>query len=567
MIDKKDTIKENEEFPPYLPKKWAYGIIFLILTFTLGIQIPFFWSQLSTLCQSFPWSSGWLGIAGKVILFVVTSFLALRQLDYYYGYFGSGKSGFFKSLRWWTPREITLDMALGVWGALLWFFAINMPAFWLAAFGIYCFFGWSRCHTTLRRKIYSDKAARKLTRRPLWGNPLSSYPIGNLKKFSQSIDGKYGPFKLRFVHVLTGWCWAFSTVGFISIMGFITSFHVLLHWGNQVFTVYCFAWALVQMSCWGQITAPLSLKWGKKTWQRYVKSGQKRRLWTVYVKSGVLIGILMLGGMLSRHEIIALFVRSKAVKQEVELGVIPHFKSLPPGYMRGIVVSYMTPIWQKEFPEIIGNNYWTIGAQNQRGYSTRFDPKSEYYQSWLGVYVAKVPGHRPFGLRDDGIPDITVLTKLAILDQKAWLHLYGDPNPKAEVKKIVWQYVTTIDGHKAFVYYGEIESHADVSRVIVKYRSLFTRAFRTPQGKAAEIQSSTFVPIVDLWDDIVKPHHTILLKGYYVAIAVPEKDAVVCLYLNGAEYQTKSGVKRNTFPHVKLLFDSVIRNLYLGDPR
>ncbi|MCB1322365.1 MAG: PilZ domain-containing protein [Leptospiraceae bacterium] len=77
--------------------------------------------------------------------------------------------------------------------------------------------------------------------------------------------------------------------------------------------------------------------------------------------------------------------------------------------------------------DLIGCNYYPLPAPlADVSYSARFDPRSVYFLSWVGVYVLPP-------LNGQRIP-ISVYTQLVNKDNRAWLRLMGDPNPVSDME-------------------------------------------------------------------------------------------------------------------------------------
>jgi hypothetical protein len=74
--------------------------------------------------------------------------------------------------------------------------------------------------------------------------------------------------------------------------------------------------------------------------------------------------------------------------KEKRLGYQLEFKNIPRNWLQAKVVYEMDSVWKNEGLHAIGTNYFTIGCI-ENGLSSRFNPDSVYYQSWLGGYLVK----------------------------------------------------------------------------------------------------------------------------------------------------------------------------------
>ena len=112
------------------------------------------------------------------------------------------------------------------------------------------------------------------------------------------------------------------------------------------------------------------------------------------------------------------------------------------GYFRqdGVAIDFIgiTPAWVKPMKNLMntiwtpiqakGVNYFTFAAPGNlfRSFSERSNPRSPYYQAWVGGYVTK---------RTDGsVPSDLPMwaSQVTALDQRSWLSAMGDPMPVAD---------------------------------------------------------------------------------------------------------------------------------------
>lgn len=252
-------------------------------------------------------------------------------------------------------------------------------------------------------------------------------------------------------------------------------------------------------------------------------------------------------------------------KTEAATGVVPritHFSGFYPGHESSIMSGY----WQAGGVPIQGVNYWTMGIPTDCVSSSRFDPDSRMYQAWLGAYTL-VPldekCQRPPGIKN-GSPDMKFFGRIAAIDQNVWLKLYGVEFPYASLEKWELKEKTNIGGNDAWVYYGEMISLSDVGEEgAYGYAHLAARRLRFVPDSEIGIspEEKFFVPDAALWKDKVDPHHRLLLKGLFAV--VPYGRGVACAYMNGAEFEDKSGKSHDTWPLLKDDAEAALRSVKL----
>jgi hypothetical protein len=214
-------------------------------------------------------------------------------------------------------------------------------------------------------------------------------------------------------------------------------------------------------------------------------------------------------------------------------------------FLKGYVSTNMSDKWQGKDIPIKGNNYWTIGPPTQTGNSSRFDPTSNLYQAWFGIYTHVGVDGKQFGLKDNE-PDIELLKRLAEVDQDFWLKAYGDPNPFSRLTKFESRGHLLVDGNKAWLYYGEMHSHSDVGFKGRGYEKAYGRVRAEKFDLDTASKASLFIPNPQLWSNYVNSYHPINLKGFFTVI--PFERSTVCIYLNGAEYQDNNKKHYDTWP-------------------
>lgn len=145
-------------------------------------------------------------------------------------------------------------------------------------------------------------------------------------------------------------------------------------------------------------------------------------------------------------KIVEVFYIPRFKKIEEEIGFKIGYKRISNIFIDGLVVCDMTNTWKKFGLKIEkGANYFTMGRVVD-GVSTRFDPKAQEYQSWLGGYTVKLEGSQEWTPKDH--------FRFAIADQNSWLkNWYGDPTPVTTIEG--WELIP-IDNIKIGQYVGKL---------------------------------------------------------------------------------------------------------------
>lgn len=201
----------------------------------------------------------------------------------------------------------------------------------------------------------------------------------------------------------------------------------------------------------------------------------------------------------------------------------------------------MTRTWKKAGLDIAkGQNHFTIGREVD-GVSSRFDPSSITYQSWLGGYTVRLGSDRPWSVED--------YCKLAIADQNSWLNWYGDPSPFTSVA--AWQYeevgkFAIRGGYVGTLYEGGFDSHTDIGPNIRTLRFYFaSNSLATLYNLANPRLSLTAETLTPRSNGF--PYQEISGKVYLGVIDVKPCVKVI-LYGNGIFRQT---IPTNTFDVLK----------------
>ncbi len=176
----------------------------------------------------------------------------------------------------------------------------------------------------------------------------------------------------------------------------------------------------------------------------------------------------------------------------------------------------------------------------------RFDPLDSHYQAWTGAYLIwNSENNRCVGF-EDGEPVLEELATIGVGDQTAWLRSFGDPNPVVQITRADPLNPQDFHSHAKTAFLGEMMTHSDVS----------------PQGPRDWRYQIIFgKPPRDVFE-LVKPHHEVLLRGYYVAWPIPKFNATIIIYGAAvARAEMRDGRIISYWNRLKHEFKHVIRNV------
>jgi hypothetical protein len=204
--------------------------------------------------------------------------------------------------------------------------------------------------------------------------------------------------------------------------------------------------------------------------------------------------------------------------QERKDGVAIYFASAPAAWVKPMK-NLMNPIWVPI--QAKGVNYFTFAAPGNllRGFSERSNPRSPYYQAWVGGYVTK---------RNDGTlpPDLPMwASQVTALDQRSWLAAMGDPMPVADFGLAAPVGDIEVDGHDLQLWHGTMQSHSDLSD--------------HPSGPLARLLG---MPPKATWPKGIAAFHEVTLDGYFVCWSDPKRNISVVIYAVAAVFGKPSGV-------------------------
>lgn len=207
---------------------------------------------------------------------------------------------------------------------------------------------------------------------------------------------------------------------------------------------------------------------------------------------------------------------------------------LAPGWHPQFFPICLSPYWQSVR---WGGANWTVegtnflllpAAQEPGACSARFDPRSPFFQTFLGVYVfAPVQGER--------IP-VDLVPSLAPADYLAWARRFGNPAPHEVVDFRIHRI-----GVEKWAYDGEVAGHCDVGP-------------NNPQQGVPPLMTvprQAAAPGAGHWSEVVNGYHERieLVRGFLWY----EGPYLVCCGFTGIRFTDRTGRMIDTharYPHV-----------------
>ncbi len=239
----------------------------------------------------------------------------------------------------------------------------------------------------------------------------------------------------------------------------------------------------------------------------------------------VLLGltVLALGAYLMRTTLmlhiakLALDRDASMKAQELEDGVAIVFAP-PPSPWFSPLKNEMNEIWSPA--KLRGINYYTFAgpATWLASFSGRSDPRSPYYQAWVGGYVVKMPA--------DAAPQDpeTLIRELTTLDQRSWLDAMGDTKPMVQIDSVERAGQAVIDGSSWPLWHATYRSHSDLSA--------------RPQTQLAQLLG---MPAESAWPAGVTSFHEVALEGYMATRVDTHRHVAIVLYECLASYPSQPG--------------------------
>jgi len=223
------------------------------------------------------------------------------------------------------------------------------------------------------------------------------------------------------------------------------------------------------------------------------------------------------------------------------------------------IFNYISPNWISQYNKMDMHNIWLIDGIDREGYnyyflpkavspntcSERFNPNSNYFQSWFGMYTLSDNSKGTYAIQNTELNTMDII-KLGISDQKAWLNsfagldtptVYLDTTEKISVEKIV------IDNTNGWKISGRIISNADVG-----------------ENNAQNLQDIINVN-KSLWEDIIDSYQQIGLDIYIYVWYSSENKELNVAYYNGVDFIDKNLIKHKTIDSIATELQKMVNNI------
>lgn len=207
---------------------------------------------------------------------------------------------------------------------------------------------------------------------------------------------------------------------------------------------------------------------------------------------------------------------------------------LVPGWHPRLFPVCLSPHWQSvrwggENWTVEGTNFFLLpAAQEPKGCSAYFDPRSPFFQSYIGVYVlAPVQGER--------VPT-DLYPVLSHFDYLAWARRFGVPAPRADVD---FQ-IRRIKAEK-WAYDGQVACHVNVGP---NNPQQGMPPLMTVPRQAAVPGGAHWSDVVNGYDERIEP-----VRGYLWY----EGPYLICSYFAGVRFTDRAGRTIDTYaryPHL-----------------
>jgi hypothetical protein len=249
----------------------------------------------------------------------------------------------------------------------------------------------------------------------------------------------------------------------------------------------------------------------------------------------LLIGFCLIGCTSIKIQIGAKMTMKHKDNLEASMNVRPMF-NVTPSQWSPMFKQNMNDAWREL--NIRGINYFLLGKPKMfRGYVSRSDINSKYYQSWFGCYVIQAdndvfsfPNININTSPHDGIMEYS---RVAEKDQIAWLYAMGDKTPYAKSVSFTPLLKLELDGREVQFFEGVIASHSDLTENQTSLSKLLGR------------------PSARKWSGSVASNHDITLKGIY-GIWYNESDRTVkIIYGCGSIFKLSNGMEIDYYSDIK----------------
>lgn len=221
----------------------------------------------------------------------------------------------------------------------------------------------------------------------------------------------------------------------------------------------------------------------------------------------------------------------------------PSFKNFSTNWYNQVFNMRMDNIWQSQGLNAKGQNYYFFAKPTQsRTYSDRFNPESNYFQSWFGAYTIEDINNTTYAISNNNV-DAKSILKVAIADQIAWLQSFaGLSQPTVSIDTSVAFNVSQIqiDGRSGWKITGRLNSNVDVG-------------LNNPK---TNYPSLLIIPST-AWQGLVGSYANVKLDVVSFVWYAPENKELNIVYYNGVDFIDTNGVRHQTLNQISAELDSM----------
>jgi hypothetical protein len=202
----------------------------------------------------------------------------------------------------------------------------------------------------------------------------------------------------------------------------------------------------------------------------------------------------------------------------------------------------MDDMWLSEGISATGQNYYFFPKPAKgHKYSERFNPQSNYFQSWFGVYTIEDANNITYALSDNGIDPQAILA-LAIADQKGWLESFGLSQPIVAVDTSVPVNVSEnqTDASSGWKITGRIHTNIDVG--VDNPRLGVPSLLKAPSTA---------------WQGLVESYGSANLDVVFYVWYAPANKELNVVYYTGVEFDDINNTHHRTLPLISEELDSM----------
>ena len=203
----------------------------------------------------------------------------------------------------------------------------------------------------------------------------------------------------------------------------------------------------------------------------------------------------------------------------------------------------MDNIWQSQGINAKGQNYYFFAKPTgSRTYSDRFNPQSNYFQTWFGAYTIEDQNNATYALSNNVI-DAKAIIQLAVADQTAWLLSFGgNSEPSVSID-------TSVD--------------INISRIQIDVRSGWKITGRLNSNVDVGVNNSQsgYPPLLivpdSAWRGFLGSYEHVKLDVVSYVWYAPENKELNVVYYNGVEYDDVHNSHHSTLTLISAELDSM----------